>query len=512
MSSSKEKSNNKTLQISLNAVPESGDKFDAIVIGTGMGGAACGAILAKHGLKTLVLEKNPRIGGSCSYYEKEGFKVDMGTHMFIRGNKGPFGECTRRLGMGTPLEFRRTRDIAWVRGFNVDAAMPSSYIRMPAFALKVIVQSGLPLRTIPSVARLFLNLLRMKPDDIESWKDKTVEDFIDTYTEDAFIHALIGYLISLFFVLPPWKASAGEAIWNFQHFIRDNNLSYPKGGTVIIPETFLKGAETHGAKVLTNAGVEKILVEDGKVTGVLVTNNRKFFAPVVVSTTSLKDTVFTLAGSEYFPSSYVAQVDSIKGSHIAVQAKIGLKKNVTNAGCICGGYPMKAPRHELTRDSAKESFQLMEEGRIPPKTRIYCPIPSNFDEELAPEGMQLLTACSAAPTTDIELQDPPQAWIDSMLNAIYKMVPNAKENIMFEDTLTVEAIAGWIGKASGSAITTAQIPEQVGKNRPDHRTPVRGLYICGDGAGGMGVGTELACQSGMDCADLINDEWSSYTD
>ena len=66
---------------------ESGNRYDAIVIGTGMGGSACGALLAKHGFKVLILEKNPRIGGSCSYYEKDGFKIDMGTHMFIRGNK-----------------------------------------------------------------------------------------------------------------------------------------------------------------------------------------------------------------------------------------------------------------------------------------------------------------------------------------------------------------------------------------------------------------------------------------
>ncbi len=97
-----------------------------------------------------------------------------------------------------------------------------------------------------------------------------------------------------------------------------------------------------------------------------------------------------------------------------------------------------------------------------------------------------------------------------MLTALYDLIPNAKENVLFEDTFSVEEIAGWIGKTTGAAITTGQTPDQVGKNRPGHRTPIKGLYICGDAAGARGVGTELACQSGMDCADLIeSDRWNS---
>ena len=78
------------------------------------------------------------------------------------------------------------------------------------------------------------------------------------------------------------------------------------------------------------------------------------------------------------------------------------------------------------------------------------------------------------------------------------------------DTFPVEAMANWSAKASGAAVATGQTPDQVGVNRPGHRTPVSGLYICGGGAGSRGVGTELACQSGMDCADLIFNDWRNY--
>ena len=48
---------------------------EAIVIGSGIGGAAAGALLAHEGWKVRVLEKNNIIGGRCASYEKEGFIV-----------------------------------------------------------------------------------------------------------------------------------------------------------------------------------------------------------------------------------------------------------------------------------------------------------------------------------------------------------------------------------------------------------------------------------------------------
>ena len=59
-------------------------------------------------------------------------------------------------------------------------------------------------------------------------------------------------------------------------------------------------------------------------------------------------------------------------------------------------------------------------------------------------------------------------------------------------------------RRGGGAISTAQTIDQVGRNRHGHHTPIRGLYMAGDCAGPTrGVGTELACQSGMDGADTV---------
>ncbi|MGZ3408545.1 MAG: phytoene desaturase family protein, partial [Polyangia bacterium] len=149
-------------------------------------------------------------------------------------------------------------------------------------------------------------------------------------------------------------------------------------------------------------------------------------------------------------------------------------------------------------------------GRVPKVVPVYCPIPTNFDAALAPPGMQLLTACAVAPCTDVPRPEDTRphassdtAFIDGLLGALKALVPGAVEEALFVDTMSTEALAAWIGKAGGPAVSTGQTPSQVGRDRPTVRTPLPGLYVCGDGAGGRGIGTELACASAIECVDAL---------
>lgn len=54
------------------------EKYDVVVVGSGIGGLGAGALLAHGGYNTLVVEKMSRIGGRCSTEEYEGFKLPTG--------------------------------------------------------------------------------------------------------------------------------------------------------------------------------------------------------------------------------------------------------------------------------------------------------------------------------------------------------------------------------------------------------------------------------------------------
>jgi prolycopene isomerase len=484
---------------------------DVVVIGSGIGGSTAAALFAKAGLRTLLVEKNPRVGGSCSWYEKRGFHVDYGTHMFTRGDKGPLGVALSRVGVHLP--FLRVDDLAEVRGPGLRLVVPAQAWRMPQFCAEAVRQLRIPLREIPRIVRLFYDILRMRRDEIERWDSRTIEEFVDRYTRDARLFGLFGFLLGLYFILPPWEVSAGEAIWAFQRMVRDNRLSYPKGGAAAIPRAFVRAAEKYGGQVRTRSGVEslerlpsgnwRVGLSDGEIE-----------AQTVVSTTSLPD-LLRLVGDDKLPADYVLRIRSVRKSYVAVQAKVALPRKLETAGCIVGGWA-REPNFDpwnVTRADYRRTFVDLDAGRVPQVVPVYCPIPTNFDPSLGPG--QLLTACAVAPCTDTPRPDDKKpharndkSFIDNLLSAMESLMPGCLDGALFVDTMGTEALASWIGKAGGPAVSTGQTPDQVGRRRPSVRTPLHGLYVCGDAAGGRGIGTELACASAMECVDAVLEDRS----
>lgn len=484
-------------------------KFDVIIIGSGIGGSAAFAILSSHGFKTLLLEKNPRPGGSCSYYIKDGFQVDWGTHMFSRGHKGPIGRVLKIARSRHSIEFRKKSRLSVGRGFGIgEIVLPGEKWRLPKFFYDLFRKLKVPLREYPNVMRLLYDLAVMDDDEIKKWDEVDVESFMRTYTSDEKVVGFLSFLFGLYFVLPPWEVSAGEAILCYKRMFHDWWLSYPKGGAFAVPAAMIKTGEDYGGRILLNSPVRKIVVKGGRVKGVYVDGKGFIGAKAVISTTSLKDTVFHLTGREYFEEEYLGAIRKIKASKIAVQAKIALKKPIIDAGCLTGGVALREgfDISKYTIEDMKRVYRKIEEGRIPDILPFYCPVPTNFDPSLAPEGMQLITACMVAPTTDIPLKDPPEKWNQVMMKGLEKLLPGLRENLLWVDFLPVKHSEKWIGKTGGPAISTAQCPGQVGERRHPVRLPVKGLYAAGDCAGGRGIGTELAADSAIECSfALISD-------
>jgi prolycopene isomerase len=482
----------------------------AVVVGSGIGGTAATLLLAHAGIPVTLVEKNRRIGGSCSGYEKRGFTIDIGTHMFCRGDKGPLGGVLRRVGRGGAIDFVRTRDISEIRfpGTRpgeglVRIPVPADIHRMPRFCLEIARALELPWREAARAARLFAHVLTMSDDDIDAWNDRTIEEFVAPFTDHAPTLGVFGFLLGLYFILPYWEVSAGEALWCFRRMAHDNALSYPRGGAIAIPSTYVKLARELGAELRTGTGVRRILVEGGRVRGVELSDGTRLPADLVVSTSSLRTTVMGLVGAEHFPAAYVDRVKSLRGSYVAVQAKIALDRPLVRAGSIVGGVGDGMDLFRVTTADIKSMFASLQRGEVPPVVPFYCPVPSNFDPSLAPPGHQLLTVCAVAPTSDVTLRDEARAWEKAMMEAMGRVVPGLEDHALFIDHFSVAFIEKWIGKEFGPAVSTAQTPDQVGARRPPVWTPLRGLYLAGCNAGARGVGTELAAASAMECVDRI---------
>src|SRR5262249_9562732 len=142
--------------------------------------------------------------------------------------------------------------------------------------------------------RLFTHVLTMSDDETRAWDDRTVEDFVAKFTDHPGTIGVFGFLLGLYFILPYWEVSAGEALWSFRRMVRDNALSYPKGGSIAIPGTYGRLAAELGAEIRTGVGVRRIVVAGGRVRGVLLDDGTMLPARIVVSTSSVRTTVLRL--------------------------------------------------------------------------------------------------------------------------------------------------------------------------------------------------------------------------
>ena len=485
--------------------------FDVIVVGTGTGGSSLAALSTRAGLKTLILEKNPRIGGACSYYEKDGFHVDFGTHLCTRGGEGAVGEVLKRVGGISRVEFVQPRKLCRIKGLGLDVPLYTSARTIFKSMYNLNHQIGVTLRELPSMFRLTRDFFWMPEDEIDKWENQTVEEFISQYSRNPGFHAHINVMMALYFVYPYWKTSAGEAIWCTKRMMESKAVSYPKGGTVIVPRVMLDAAKDRGATLLTRARVRKIRVEKGAACGVELDDGRKFRSRAVVSTSSLKDTVFNLTGAGHFPADFREKIKGLQESHNAIQIKLALNRRVIEeASMIILGSPHGDFRPKTaTLPRVHQVYEDLLSGRIPELVPLYLVVPSNFDPRLAPPGKQFITMCTGVPVTTTKLQDPPEAWEEAMMKTLREAVPGIERHILWKEVVGAQAIESWIGKPGGPAISTAQVPGQVGKERPGIRSPIPGLYFAGDGAGGRGIGTELAAQSAIECAEILDSDFRS---
>lgn len=459
----------------------------------------CAALLAHRGLRVLVLEKNPAVGGILASRTREGFKLDAGSHLVSRGAKGPLGEALRAVGLDRP-RFLRHRIPVRSRGI-FEIAAPARRLGLPRVALEAIRRLRIPRREAIGLTRMMVRVFTIREADLTAWDRRTLEEFILRYTEHPGTYFLFSFLASIFFVLPPWEVSAGEAVRSLRAVLRDYSLSYVEGGMDQIPLALLGRVRAAGGETVVNSRVIAIR-RRGEDLAVATTSGDEFEAPTVVCNLAPADALALLDGID-IPEDYAARVRSLRGSGNAHQLKIALRRPLVDEGCLIGGLSTSGLRVEnLTHDLLRRTVAGIAQGRVMDPLAVYAPVPTNFDPTLAPSGRQILLVSVFGAVADSPL-DPPERWREATLAALAGILPGLEEETLFVEFSPIPTVAAWMGKGNRGAISTGQIPGQVGSDRLPVETPVPGLYLCGDGAGGRGIGTELAADSGMEAARAV---------
>jgi prolycopene isomerase len=470
--------------------------YDAIVIGTGVGGAVTAGLLAHERHRVLVIDKNHELGGVLASYHREGFKLDFGSHLISRGERGPLAAALRRAGLHEPRFLTHPIPVR-SRGMFPNTAPPTR-AGLPGVALEAARLLGLSTAERAHLARMVFQLFTLTEWELRRWDRRTLDEFILSHTEHPGAYFLFAFLASIFFVLPPWQVSAGEAIRCLRGVLGSYRLSYVEGGMDSIAHALLGVVTRAHGDIVT--GQKVVAIRPGTLLTVTTRDGTEYRAPIVAANLAPADLVALVDGE--LPAEYKERVAALRGSGNAHQLKLALRRPLVDEGCLIGGVSLEGRTlADLNLDLMRTTVASIEAGRVSDPLAIYAPVPTNYDPSLGPG--QLIVASIYGPTCD-EPADAPVRWRERAMAAMRAIIPHLDDELLFTEWTPIRSVAGWMGKSNRAAICTGQFPGQVGRDRLPVTTPIAGLYIVGDGAGGRGIGTELAASSAMEAVDAMH--------
>jgi len=476
------------------------ESYDAIVIGAGFGGATAAGLLAKRGLKVLLLEKNAKAGGKAMAFSKGGYTYTAWMVCSAPTEGNVFDPVLDELGMTDKVElvtpgiqgsmFKQSSG-NWVKGPQTKTPDPNlifDWLEVPeadrADALTVLAE-----------------LTLMTPEAIKTLDDISFAEWLGRYNVNKNLFSfLIGPVSDGCFMVPVDALSASEAVATLQKVFLGGGGVFGKGGIGRVAEVFADAVEANGGRVIMRSKVDRITVEDGRVTGV-VTGEGTFKAPIVVSNAGIQPTVLKLVGEDHFDRSYVNYVKGLLPSIAMVGVRYFLNKPVI------ADVPYGAL---FTADTpwTMETWTKAKSGNIPKYITIWYEVPSNYDPEHNPPGKQVVLTGIWFPC-DPQLTDKDhQPWWDKIDEMMFEAFPGMKEAIDSKEGYTAHDVSALtrdqvLPGIGGECIGLGQVLGQAGSQKPSARTPIQGLFYVGCDAEGTGIGIQQATDSGMRVAKIV---------
>jgi len=475
------------------------NQYDVIVIGAGPGGSTSAALLAKWGLKTLVLEKNHKAGGTMMTFSKDGFTYEMFPVFGVPAYGDKFSYVISEIGIQDRVETFRPDPIGLMCYEDETGNINRMISRGGTDSLDPNeLFSFLNIREDEMEATiLFLaELMEMKPHELDRLDDLSVNEFLAGYSLPHGLQVFVACLMAEGNLeMPADVASASELVRCFQDSATGGAIRYYGGGFGSLFEKFCATVEENGGKLVFNNRVRKITVEDGSVSHV-ITEKGVFSAPIVISNAGIQPTVLKLIDREHFDKSYINWVKELVPSLGFCGYRYFLNKRVLEYPYL--GY--------ISHNAISTSIDIVKSihGEMPAAPYLWMQTNSLFSG-MAPAGKQLIHAGITCPS-DPDMDYTP--WREKLEEIIAKVIPDLLDCIDRKEPFGPEHVPALSKDAvlpgqGGECIGLAQTVGQTGRYKPSIKAPIGGLFFVGTDAGGYGLGTHSAATSGVNVAKAV---------
>jgi phytoene dehydrogenase-like protein len=511
-----------------------GNSYDVIVVGGGHNGLVAAGYLAKQGLRTVVLERRPVVGGASVSEHPFGpdytvtslsYVVSLLPPALVRDlqlerhgyhvyPQGPYF-APRRDGRYLQLPSDPARRHEQIQKFSSKDADAIEAWDAKLDAIGKIL--GPMLEDIPpklgsrhpgDLARQAWLLRRLRAIDERKAVDITrllTSSIADLVEEDFESDAMRGVL-SVSGVIGTWAGprSAGTAYVMLHHHVGDlgdgqtGAWGFPRGGMGGVANALAAAARSFGAQVRTDAPVSQITTRSGQVTGVVLESGETLNANTVITTAHPQISFLRLMDRRDLPADFVHDIETWKTRSGTVKINLAvdrLPEFSSKPGFdpeVHGGTIVLAE----SLDDIENAYQEAVTGR--PATLPFADIciPSVFDDSLAPQGQHIVSMFTqwVPHTWNLEPHaEELEAYADRVVARVDAVAPGFANSVLHRQIIGPHTMENEYGLIGGNIFHGELTIGQMFHARPaagyaDLRTPVRGLYQAGSAThGGGGV-------------------------
>ncbi|MBL9102459.1 MAG: NAD(P)/FAD-dependent oxidoreductase [Myxococcales bacterium] len=491
--------------------------WDTIVLGSGMGGMTCAALLARLGQRVLVLEQHYVPGGFTHTFRRgKDYHWDVGVHAVgevsersmtgrllthLTGGRlrwttlGPVYDCFDFPG-GMHLEFpdspQKFRE-------NLCAAFPERTAEIDAYLQRVREVSGAMkryylARMFPTRSGQLAEALFARPAR-EAFAQRTA-DVLGEITDDPHLRTVLcaqwGYHGS-----PPSRSSFAIQALVTKHFLYGGY--YPVGGSGRIAVELLQTVADHGGWTRIAADVQQILVEHGAAVGVRLTDGEEIRARRIVSAAGARTTVERLLPAEFSARAWVASIRDLPPAPAHVCLYLGFKGDIRSAGA---GPANRWFYNTWDHEADAWHIERAPHDPIPEAPVLYCSFPSLKDPQHDPGPEQRHTGevVTFVPWDRFagwlgtrwqkrggDYKDFKDALQASLLEQFLSKMPGLRGMVDHAELSTPLSTDYFVRPTRGSIYGLEPTPERFNNPHLRPRSPVPNLFLAGSDVATVGV-------------------------
>ena len=521
--------------------------YDVTIIGGGHNGLVSAAYLARAGLKTLVLEQRPVLGGAAVTEELfPGFRFSVfsyvvsllrpeiirdlqlpqhgldilpldGTFTPLREGEGPGGGnyLWRVNDHGRTMRELRRWSASDAEAYEEYGQLMVDMARFIKPILSIVPPDPTsidprPLLPLAGLARRFQQLTERQQAVFVQLMTMSAADFLDQWFETDPLKATM----SASGIIGTYQGvrSPGTAYVLLHHYMGEIDGAFrawgiPKGGTGGVSNAIGSAARALGAEIRTDARVERIRVRHGKADGVVLEGGEEIDAIDVLSSVDSRRTFLDLLEPGTLEPAFEDEVRRFKfrGSSGKVNLAVDRLPDFT-ALPGTGEHLRGAISFSPSVEEMEQAYDDAKYNRFSRRPYIDMIIPTLVDPTMAPPGKHIISCfVQYAPyklAPDLgSWDDQREAFGDAVVDRITEFAPNIRDIILFRNVQTPLDIERTTGLTEGNIFQGELSLEQLFFNRPvpgyaRFRTPVRDLWLCGSathpGGGIMGANGRIA--------------------